>query len=336
MMKKILALVMILVIAASVAVTASAAGSDQVIIGKSWVASNGDAVSGYPDVELSFTVTEKKAKDNTYTAYGSTEDLPDLTFAKSASSSDITVSGADSIKGAGVFNYVITENDPNAAGVTANDDTFLVEITRLFKKDASDKATSEIETSYAVYTYNNGVKGDKLTAIKNIYESGDLSLDVAVEGNLSNKEDDFTVEITIVSDKPVESEVVLPDGTVIEFEEQDDGTYVGKATVTISDNDGEKTITNIPAGVTVTVEEKDPNPYELVDYEVDGEEKGKEAQTITMTSFGADVVITNERSTEIDTGISLDSLPYVLVLIAVAGVLAFFVIRKHRAMAEID
>lgn len=327
-MKKVLAIVLVLVLTFCTAAFTVAADDEIVFFDKGWVDENGDAISEgkYPDIELEFEIVSRSAVDNTEEIYDNDANVPDVEFFKDNGSSDIVVSGADSIEGAGIFEYVIKEKDPNVAGVTVNNKEYTVQILRTFVM-VDGKATTDVETASVVVVAESGTEG-KPEILNNKFVDGDLALDVAVTGNLSNKEDDFTVVVEIVSDKPVENNVVLPDGTVVEFEETDDG-YVGRATVTISDNDGVKTITGIPEGVTVTVKEEDPSPYELVDYD-DGTDKTETPPTITMTADGASVVITNNRSTEIDTGISLDSLPYILILAAVGAVAAFYIIRKRR------
>ncbi len=334
-MKKVLAILFVLVLTFSMAVTVAADSNGQSVIEKGWVDENGDTLGegDYPEIDLEFEILEVSATDNTYASYDNDDNIPDVVFSKTASSTDICVSGLDSIEGAGLFEYTIKEIDPEVAGVTATDDEYVVQILRTFVMDSNGKATTEVETaSIAVYLASD--TNTKLETINNTYVDGDLALDIAVTGNLADKDDDFTVEIVITSDVPVETDIVLPDGTVIEFEETDDG-YVGKATVTISDNDGVKTITGIPEGVTVTVTEKNPDPYELVDYDTDGNETTT-PPSIVMTSDGASVVITNYYNTAIDTGISLDSLPYILILVAVGGVAVFWMIRKRRNAVDAD
>lgn len=55
-----------------------------------------------------------------------------------------------------------------------------------------------------------------------------------------------------------------------------------------------------------------------------------------MTADGVDVVITNNYSTEIDAGISLDSLPYILILGAVVAVGTVLIVKKRRNAADAD
>lgn len=94
----------------------------------------------------------------------------------------------------------------------------------------------------------------------------------------------------------------------------------------------EETITfdNIPYGVTYKVEENNytavaDGGYDAASY--DGNENG------TIASASVSTTITNNKSTGVDTGISLDSIPYVLTLAVVcAGAFVFF--SKKRAARE--
>ena len=42
------------------------------------------------------------------------------------------------------------------------------------------------------------------------------------------------------------------------------------------------------------------------------------------------IVVTNEREGEIDNGVLLDTLPYIVILAVVAGGVALLMLRKHR------
>ncbi len=334
-MKKVLALVLMLVLTFSAAAVVSAAGDEAAFIEKGWVDENTLPIDEgkYPEIDLQFEITERSATDNTCADYDTDENIPDVIFSKAASSTDITVSGLDDIEGAGIFTYKIREIDPQVAGVTANDTEYTVEIMRTFVM-VNDKATEDVETAYVIVLPAGG-SNEKPSSIDNTYVDGDLTIKKTVTGNLSYKDDEFTVELSFVSAKPVATEIILPDQTTVTFA-QSGNNYTATAEITISENRGEMTVRGIPEGVSVTVTEKNPDPYELVGYSVNGGEDEKDAPTIVMTASGASVVITNHYSTEIDTGISLDSLPYIIILAGVAAAVVFFIIRKRSGAIEID
>ncbi len=334
-MKKVLAFVLMLVLAFSASAVVFAADDEVAFIEKGWVNEEGDSLSDgeYPEIELEFEILAKSAKDNSCADYDTDSNIPDVTFGKSASSTDITVSGLDSIDGVGIFTYKIKEINPNVAGVTANTNEYTVEIMRSYKME-NGKATDTIETSYAFVLPVSGSDA-KPEEIENTYVDGDLTIDKTVTGNLSYKDDVFTVELEFTSSKPVATDIVLPDGSKVSFS-QDGNNYKATAEIEISDSNGVMTVSGIPVGVEVKVTEKDPAPYELVGYSVNGGESSETAPTITMTANGASVEITNHYSTNIDTGISLDSLPYILIIAGVAAAAVFFVIRKRRSALDID
>ncbi len=100
-------------------------------------------------------------------------------------------------------------------------------------------------------------------------------------------------------------------------------------TATIQVKDGDTvTFTNVPEGVTWTVEEASytSEGYDAAVYSTESD---------TMTAGGkATCTITNNKEVTVDTGISLDSLPYILLLVAVAAVVVVMIIRKRRAVED--
>ena len=84
-------------------------------------------------------------------------------------------------------------------------------------------------------------------------------------------------------------------------------------------------ITNIPYGVTYTVVEDNytTEGYNAADYSFDDANK-------TIDSAQDTVTITNEKNGMIDTGIYMDSLPYVLALALIFGFGAVLFIRRRR------
>lgn len=57
----------------------------------------------------------------------------------------------------------------------------------------------------------------------------------------------------------------------------------------------------------------------------DYSDKGK-----TIDSASDSVTITNEKEGEVDTGVVLNNMPYILVLVVLAAGVAVFIIRKRR------
>ena len=104
---------------------------------------------------------------------------------------------------------------------------------------------------------------------------------------------------------------------------------------TLKHND-EYTIENAPLGSTVTVTEQDCSQSGYTtSYQIDGADKqnGRTAE-FTVSENGNAVVFTNFKDVNPDTGVALDSLPYVLILLAAAAGSAVFLIRRCRKNRE--
>ena len=104
---------------------------------------------------------------------------------------------------------------------------------------------------------------------------------------------------------------------------------------TLKHND-EYPIENVPLGSTVTVTEQDCSQSGYTtSYQIDVADKqnGRTAE-FTVSENGNAVVFTNFKDVNPDTGVALDSLPYVLILLAAAAGSAVFLIRRCRKNRE--
>ena len=82
--------------------------------------------------------------------------------------------------------------------------------------------------------------------------------------------------------------------------------------------------TNIPYGVTYTVAESD---YTGEGYDAPTYTYGDDTQAVDSASETVEIV--NNKGGRVDTGVSLDSLPYVMLLTLVCGGMALLVTRKR-------
>lgn len=86
--------------------------------------------------------------------------------------------------------------------------------------------------------------------------------------------------------------------------------------------------TNIPEGVSYEVEETQANGYDAPAYKVNT----KEGNTGTIVGGKTDeAIITNNKGIQIDTGVFMNNLPYLLVLIFAAACGVGFVVSKNVA-----
>ena len=97
-----------------------------------------------------------------------------------------------------------------------------------------------------------------------------------------------------------------------------DGKYVYTFTVTDTET---VTIEGLPQNVTYNVVERADSDSHTVTYT---------NQSGTLTNQNVAVEITNDKGIEIATGVSLDTLPYVLVLALAGAGLVLMIARKRR------
>ena len=146
-----------------------------------------------------------------------------------------------------------------------------------------------------------------------------------VTGNLGDRDKEFNVTVTFTAPagKEMKSVISYTDGTAKTIETsawtEKDGSKQAEVTIALK-HDETVTFTNIPYDVTYTVTEAD---YTSEGYDeeniVYSDDANKKIDSATDT-----VTITNNKGTTVDTGVVLDSLPYILLIaVAVVGVVAF-------------
>ena len=57
---------------------------------------------------------------------------------------------------------------------------------------------------------------------------------------------------------------------------------------------------------------------------------GPRAVTIASLTADTEITVENDRNTQPDTGVFVDSLPYILIIACVAGAAALFLIRRRK------
>lgn len=226
----------------------------------------------------------------------------------------------------GIYTYTFTETAGNTAGVTYRSSEVKLVVTVVNDDDGLLRVAG-------VHT-EGLLGGTKSDDFENTYSAGSLSVTKEVTGKLGDKDKEFNVTVTFYAPayKSVKSEVTyeLADGTVepISMSDWEDG----EATVKFKLSDGDTVkFKNIPYNVTYTVIEDDysGDGYDTAKYTVvDG--SGVEYK-IDTESEG--VLITNNKEGSVDTGINLDSMPYLMMMgVACAGMFTFF--TKKRMARE--
>lgn len=223
----------------------------------------------------------------------------------------------------GIYTYTFTETDGGTAGVTYRSDAITLVVT-VIEQDGKVRVA-------AVHTEGEGEA--KSGEFNNEYSAGSLSVKKTVTGIMGDQQKEFTVKVTFTAPEgdTVREAITYVDGTETKTIAAGEG-WTGSKEVEITLKHNETvTFTNIPYGVTYTVVENDytdeaDGGYDAAFYDFDDTNK-------KIDSASENVTITNNKDGEIDTGISMDSMPYILLLaVACMGLVVF--ISKKRMMRE--
>jgi len=273
-----------------------------------------------PAQTLTFTAEIVSVAESTATtAEAPAIEIDDAVFEEGVLSADININIKAPFPAVGIYTYKVTEDIGDAAGM-------------------QEMAEMELKITIIQSGENLVIGGlalresgsdTKIDTIENEYHAGSLTVGKTVTGNLGDKQKDFEIDITFTAptDTKVYGTIAIDgDGTVKEGENAITEIAATEAgwttkTVTITVKDSETvTFYNIPAGVTYAIEEhdytgdEDGNGYDDPEYT-------NEEGTITK-AIASEETVTNNKDIKIDTGIELETLPFVLLMgIALVGVM---------------
>lgn len=249
--------------------------------------------------------------------------------------------------------YLWKDNEANTVIQYVNDDTVPHEIN---EKDGSkwvfdgwypenDAGTGPDETA-AITKWPYKVSEDELTnyggdRVVNFYAhykkaTSNVTITKQVTGMLGDTNKAFTFQILNEEKQPVtltSDNCQFGDGSGTLLESGTDGKFTLK-------HGGTVTIKNLPVG-TYTVTELKTSTDELENYKTtwlldsnpdSNNETENSTRTATVEMKGKNRVLdfTNECTLKPDTGVLLDTLPYIVILAVVAGGVALLMLRKHR------
>ena len=222
----------------------------------------------------------------------------------------------------GIYTYTFTETDGGTAGVTYRSDAITLVVTVI-------EQNGKVRVA-AVHTEGEGEA--KSGEFNNNYSAGSLSVKKTVTGIMGDQQKEFNVKVTFnaPAGDTVRGDITYVDGTETKTIAAGEG-WTGSKEVNITLKHNETvTFTNIPYGVTYTVDEDDytgdNGGYDAASYKFDDSNK-------KIDSLSESVTITNNKGGNIDTGINMDSMPYILMLAVVfMGLFVFF--SKKRKMRE--
>ena len=331
-MKKFLALVLVLTMVLALGVTVSAEEAptvtpEAVTLTKTYELTGGTAA---PEEELSFTVTADEA--NLPVASGElVVGTENKVTTSGKETTEISVSFPTYNK-VGVYKYTISENAGSTLGVEYDKDPLYVVVT-VTNTAAGTGSEDALEVTVAVHRASED--GEKEWEIINKYGLGQLTVTKKVTGNLASNTKLFTIHVSFTGENAV-GDITYKVG---DGEERTLSLASGSATADIELSNGMSCVfTNIPAGVTYTVEEDSKHlakDGEDITTSEEGYSVSYEVTDGTIAAGDKDtVVVNNEKKTEIQTGISLDSLPYILIGVAVLAALVVMILRRRRAQED--
>lgn len=235
------------------------------------------------------------------------------TFNEGAASADgaeanitITLPTYDKV---GVYEYTLKEMAGTTAGVTYYGAPIRLVVTVI------NDETGNLRVA-AVHTESEGTKSDEF---ENTYSAGTLNVTKTVTGNLGDKSQFFEFKVTLTGEegKTYANSYTVSGGSYVS---NPTSIAIGTETTFYLKHGETLSIANLPYDVSYTVTETAEEGYTTT----------KEGDTGKIGAASQTAAFTNERTTTVDTGITTDSLPYVLLLgiVALAGAVLFI---KRRA-----
>lgn len=250
----------------------------------------------------------------------------------------------------GTYKYTITETtEKEMQGVTYSADAIAVTVLVTYnyteeKLDTQIVLSSKISPDQKPDASDDTNGDGKVDTFINQYDVGSLTLKKTVSGNLGARDVYFDISVTFTSPKEVASVIGVTGGSheenpvTIEIADwiEAEGSWSCTKVFKLKDTDM-LTFADIPAGISYTVEEDakhlvgqdgfDVNSATDTDYTVT---YNGESGTIATGETSA-VAVENEKSTSVETGVLLDSMPYVLmVTAAAAGLIVIFGKKRYE------
>lgn len=225
----------------------------------------------------------------------------------------------------GVYYYKVNETSGKTAGVSYDNATAYLKVTVAYNEEHNTYYTAFVTLTLADAD-KDGINDTKTAGFTNTYSAGSLAITKTVTGNMGDRDTYFDVKVKLTGEdgKDYQNSYTVTGGS---SESNPKTIEIGKETTFQLKHDETITIANLPYGVTYTVVEDNYSTQGYATTTAFGDD-GKKIDTAKDT-----VTITNNKQVGVDTGIGLDSLPYILVLaIACAGLVAF--VSRKRMMRE--
>ena len=290
----------------------------------------------------SMTATEKNAAMNSMVISIPADQAEGITVKDTDGTGTLKVK-LPSYTRVGTYIYQIHEVEGNTAGMTYDTAPRWLVVHVINNLNAEGEVTTGLTYKVAMYNADpTNMSTAQLLAAKsdgftNTYEQGSFTVEKKVKGNMADRDKVFNFRVTFTGIENMTGKI-KGKGTNIDLTEG--GTY----DFTLKHGESYE-FTNIPFGVTATVNELDENgnvidntagakndPY-TVSY--DNNQRvtiGSKTETDTGVKVNAEFATTiiNTSTENVDTGVILDNAPYILMLAVVAGGAMTLVIKKRR------
>lgn len=230
----------------------------------------------------------------------------------------------------GKWVYTIKETEGSTQGVSYSTQSIGIEV--LVTYGENDALVGQI-----------GVTGtDKNDTFTNIYNMGTLTVQKTVTGDLASTSQYFDIDVTFHADDNIMSNISVSGGShnnnVLVIEPKDWSNSSVSKTFKLKANET-LTFANIPNGVTYTVAEAaahkaaDTNGSDTSKgYTVTYNNTTAESATGSITTnTTAPVTINNDKTSTTNTGVSMDSIPYVVLLTVACLGLVVLLTKKRTA-----
>lgn len=211
----------------------------------------------------------------------------------------------------GIYEYTLREVAGTKAGVNYYGNDIKLKVTVV-------NGTNGKLRIAAVHTESTGKKSDSFV---NTYSAGTLDISKTVEGNLGDKDKYFEFKVTLrgVEGKTYEESYAVTGGS--EGASNPTSIKIGEETTFKLKHGDTISIKNLPYGVSYTVTETAAAGYTTT----------RNGDDSTVNAADQKVEFTNTRIGDVDTGVNLTTLPYILVfagVIVIAG--AAFITRRRK------
>lgn len=209
----------------------------------------------------------------------------------------------------GTYEYTLKEVDNKTAGVAYYLGNIRLVVTVINGENGKLRIA-------AVHVESEGKKSD---TFPNTYSAGSLKVTKTVKGNLGDKDKyfEFTVKLTGETGKTYADSFAVSGGS---YTNNPKSIKLGEDTTFLLKHGDTITIANLPYDVEYTVTENPAAGYTTTSAGEQG----------TINAAEQTAAFTNTKTGNVDTGVVLNNMPYILVLAVLAAGVAVFIIRKRR------